>query len=185
MVRVEEWRPVPGYPGYEASSLGQVRRTFTAKNGRKPGVCLGGQWVKTYRMVNVTLDNRSRDVAIHALVCAAFHGPRPSPEHEVAHWDGVTTHNSPHNLRWATPAGNAADRIRHGRNLSGSRVGNAKLRESDIPVIRAACASGATQRAVAAQFMVSQRTIWRIVNGLGWRSVLHSGEILAKVAREA
>ncbi|WP_208609489.1 HNH endonuclease signature motif containing protein [Streptomyces atriruber] len=50
----------------------------------------------------------------HFLVCVAFHGPRPTASHQVAHGDGDPTNNRPCNLRWATPAENSAGAVRHG-----------------------------------------------------------------------
>ena len=40
---------------------------------------------------------------IHFLVCTAFHGPKPSENHQVAHADGCPSNVRSDNLRWATP----------------------------------------------------------------------------------
>lgn len=42
----------------------------------------------------------------HILVCTAFHGPRPSPRHQVDHIDRDKWNNHPENLRWVTPREN-------------------------------------------------------------------------------
>lgn len=58
------------------------------------------------------------------------------------------------------------------RAAKGSRHGQAKLDEEDILFIRGKySAGGITQRDLAAEFGVSQRTIAKIVNRLGWRHV--------------
>lgn len=52
---------------------------------------------------------------IHTLVCLAFHGPKPTPKHQVAHKDCNKMNNGYLNLRWATPKENIADSIILGR----------------------------------------------------------------------
>ena len=46
---------------------------------------------------------------VHKLVALAFHGPRPSPAHEVAHGDNDVSNNRPDNIRWATVLENKED----------------------------------------------------------------------------
>ena len=46
----------------------------------------------------IKLDGKSYNA--HYLFCTAFHGIKPSPKHQVAHYDGVKTNNSADNLRW-------------------------------------------------------------------------------------
>lgn len=41
-------------------------------------------------------------VAVHRLVCLAFHGVPPTDAHVVARRNGIKTDNSPSNLYWAT-----------------------------------------------------------------------------------
>lgn len=176
----EEWRPVVGHEFYEVSNLGRVRsvdRVFIRADGRRQG-----------RRGRVLVPNRSgRDRshlsvglrfgvkrAVHVLVCEAFHGPAPSSEYEVAHWDGDGTNNVASNLRWATPAENSADARRHGTyplrvGEGGDRNGHARLTWPDVDEIRRACAEGATQASQAARFGVGKSQIQNIVSGKSWR----------------
>ncbi len=58
------------------------------------------------------------------------------------------------------------------RATKGSQHGQAKLAESDIELIRSRYkAGGETQRGLAEEFGVCQRTIAKIVNREGWRHV--------------
>lgn len=67
-----------------------------------------------YLTVKVRTKTGMRKAFIHKMVCEAFHGPKPSPAHEVRHLDGNRTHNHFSNLAWGTRVENAADRKLHG-----------------------------------------------------------------------
>jgi hypothetical protein len=136
-IPAEEWRDVVGFEAhYDVSSDGRVRRKETGRILR-PWIAGSG-----YHYVELRGVNRKRRVTVHILVAEAFHGPRPSPRHEVAHWDGIATHNSAGNLRWATHAENVRDQMRHGTLhtpvLRGSSHPRAKLTVQDVMRIREA-----------------------------------------------
>lgn len=95
----EEWRPIRSAPGYQASSLGRIRRT---RSGRVQTGSISG---------NGYLYTAGR--TIHSLVCEAFHGRRPEGA-EVRHLDGNRLNNAAENLRWGTPSENRHDSVRHG-----------------------------------------------------------------------
>ncbi len=42
------------------------------------------------------------NIAVHQVVCTAFHGPRPGPNYIVDHKDTNRCNNRPENLRWFT-----------------------------------------------------------------------------------
>src|SRR3546814_16009402 len=65
----------------------------------------------------------------------AFVGPRPDGM-EVAHNDGDPLNNRLENLRYATPAENTDDKLKHGTLLRGNAVGTAKLTVGDVRFIR-------------------------------------------------
>jgi hypothetical protein len=130
-LNAEEWRDVVGFEAnYEVSSCGRVRNRNTGRILRP--------WIAGYCYYYVRLCQKKR--AIHVLVAEAFCGPKPSLNHEVAHWDGVTTNNCATNIRWATRAENIADQRRHG-TLNGSGVRGechprSKLSDRDVHEIR-------------------------------------------------
>jgi hypothetical protein len=103
----EEWRPIPGVPGYEASSLGRIK----APSGNvlaQHTVGKGGRYLR------VRLSWGRRALArVHRLVAMAFYGPPPSPRHHAAHWNDRGHDNRASNIRWATARENAADRMRN------------------------------------------------------------------------
>ena len=54
--------------------------------------------------VKVQVDGKSH--LLHVLVCAAFHGSKPSPKHEVDHVEMNPGNNSASNRRWVTHSEN-------------------------------------------------------------------------------
>lgn len=177
----EEWRPIPGYEGvYEVSNEGRVRslnRVFIRADGQRQG------W--RGRVLSSTLVGRGYPSVmllhgvrrpIHILVCTAFHGPRPSAVHQVAHGDGDPTNNRAGNLRWATPAENSADAVRHGtsplvRGGHGEGNGNAHLTWETVEAMRTEWDSGSvTQAALAAKYGLGKSQVHNIVRRKAWRS---------------
>jgi hypothetical protein len=71
---IEEWRPVASHPGWTASDHGRVQ------------------------VYGEILCPRLEA----EMVCEAFHGPRPTPDHRVMYIDGDQTDTSPVNVRWVT-----------------------------------------------------------------------------------
>lgn len=171
---VEEWRVVLSYPWLEASSLGRVRRVLRGKNGRRPGILRGSNTISGYIVHNSKHHGAfQHNIGAHILVCEAFHGPRPSDIHEVAHWDGNGRNNRPDNLRWATPKENAVDRLRHGTQ-SRSNHPAAKLLDSDIGAIRRLKEFGYRGSDIALMFDMNRNTINRIAAGTSWRDLVIS-----------
>lgn len=100
---MEEWRPVHGYPAYEASSLGRVRRVI---NGPNTGVgrVLRIFWhTKGYGFVTLSQGTKATrcTLGVHKVVALAFLGPCPDG-YEAAHKDHTPTNNVPTNLMYAT-----------------------------------------------------------------------------------
>jgi hypothetical protein len=112
-----QWRALKYGDGYEISEYGEVRRTRPKQSHKKQyGLFLKqGTNGRNYRKVVLTLGpKRYKMFYVHRLVCEHFHGPQPSPDHEVAHYDRNTKNNHYSNLRWATKSENQRDRHRHG-----------------------------------------------------------------------
>lgn len=167
MSLTEEWRSIPGYPGYHVSDEGRVRRSCPggpARTGR----------IKAQRpsngRYNVTLSWKGRKsvVLVHRLVAFAFDW-YPGPGYEVAHWDGDPSNNVRGNIRWATASENWEDKRRHGRATTGERHGGAKLSHSEVEEIRRLAASGVPQRKIATQFGIHQAQVHRIHARKNWQ----------------
>lgn len=122
-MRDEEWRPIPGFEGYyDASSLGRIRSL--PRRAKRRNRVYGGQVLRPvlagngYYGVKLSVDNTKRTYMVHELVCAAFHGAKPSPGRtcEVRHLDGNPLNCRADNLCWGTHSENELDKLRHGTN---------------------------------------------------------------------
>ncbi len=77
---------------------------------------------------------------------------------------------NPDHLSLGTNVENQADSYRKGRgnNPKGEAHGCAKLTAEQVFEIQSMDRTHRSQRSIAVQFGVSQKTIWRILNGKGW-----------------
>jgi len=157
----EDWRQIPSFPTYEASSEGQVRSRFRILKQQLND----GYW-------QVTLYKSGRwTVGVHVLVCEAFHGLKPAWAHHAAHWNGIPTMNKPGNVRWTTAIGNAADAKRHGTTRKGENHPNALFTLPQVKLIRSqykAAPEPATIKRLAEAFIVTPQTIRNIVKERTW-----------------
>ncbi|QZE10892.1 HNH endonuclease [Gordonia phage ChisanaKitsune] len=118
---MERWKPIPGFPNYEASSRGRIRslpHSVTKSDGityNQQGRVLSMGNGK-YPRVRICDDTGKWEAQrVHHLVCLAFHGPRP-PGLEACHADDDGWNNIPSNLSWGTPSKNGHDKVRNGRH---------------------------------------------------------------------
>jgi hypothetical protein len=161
------WRPVVDFPNYEVSTQGVVRRLVDLQN-HKAGSVLAGSVYCGYVRYMLTNASGKKKVSGHRIVARTFHGPPPTPQHQVAHNDGNPSNNSVENIRWATAKDNQADRRLHGTDFRGERHPCAKLSEAEAADIRGSRARGELPSAVARTFGVSKTTVKGIVRGERW-----------------
>ena len=156
----EVWRPFEAR--YEASSLGRIRHR---KFKRILADCPSGR--TPYRQVTIYNGGRNVHVLVHRAVLEAFVGACPTGC-ESRHLNGDPADNRLLNLAWGTKQENESDRLRHGRIVRGERSPSAKLTDEKVREIRA---SQKTQRALAAEYGVSQSVIGVIRRRQAWRHV--------------
>lgn len=126
----EEWRPAVGWDGlYKVSDQGRVRslsRVVNAKLGSKRlhrGMMLNPRLLNNgYEQVTLSNGKHRQYMCVHVLVCAAFHGPKPTPQHGVRHLNGMKTDNHADNLVWGTPTENNRDTVSHGKHRGANRT---------------------------------------------------------------
>ena len=178
-------RPVPSVPDHFASPDGRIfscaragrlreRRTHRTHDG--------------YLLVVMNANRRSFGRGVHTMVCEAFHGPKPSTEHETRHLDGHRLNNRADNLAWGTKQENADDKRRHGtvacgeRHFSkthpeklarGERQGLAILTEALVRRIRERADAGESVASIARDmgtpygptYRAARRQLWKHVEG--------------------
>lgn len=121
---------VPMAPCYAAMPDGTI--LSTTSNWRGYGVREMRQKPNTdgYPSVRIVINGKRTRISVHRLVASAYLPPRPSPKHEIRHFDGDKTNNHHDNLRWGTRKDNADDRQRHGRTSRGCSH-SAAIKKSD------------------------------------------------------
>jgi hypothetical protein len=172
---VEIWMPIPSAPGFEASSFGRIRAVM--KRGPSPAGFIFKRQIKLYsgipyEYLRLPINGKRKEVRVHRLICDAFHGAPPIDKPHAAHGNGNSLDNLPGNLRWTNPQGNIDDREKHGRTARGSANGFSKLKESDIPCIRALLSQDFVQMDIGKQFNVSNHAISDIARGKRWKHII-------------
>ena len=161
---MEAWRTIGGYPQYQVSDRGRVRRC--RRDGHrvlKPVAASNG-----YYQICLYNGGKSRRVLVHALVAAAFLGPRPSPEHQINHLDGDKANNTAENLEYLTRRENRRHASATGLCARGLRNGAASLTDREVSAIKALLLAGSRQAALARRDGVGRSTVHRIASGANW-----------------
>ncbi len=107
----------------------------------------------------------------HRYICEAVHGEPPSDvgyEFHAAHSCGHGWCVNPGHLRWATPAENCKDKLAHGTQPTGERVGGNKLTESQVLEMRRLRAAGKSYAEISRQFGHDLSATRKAVIGETW-----------------
>jgi len=100
------------------------------------------------------------------------------PELDGAHYCHTRRCCNPMHIHAATPKENMADALRDGRTLFGSRDGNSKLVETDIPEIFRLHYEGWTKKRIAVHFDVHVTSIQNVLARRTWKHVQITGDRL-------
>lgn len=165
----ENFLPIQKFESYYVSTFGRILGMTYAKPGTilKPYVCKksGYHSVKIIKNGGVAVSQY-----LHTLVLTAFIGERP-PGMQGAHGDGNKSNNYMHNLRWATPVENAADKVRHGTALLGINHPNAKITADTASEIKRLLGHGLTHQKIASQLSTSIAAVANIAQNKTWKHV--------------
>lgn len=128
------WADIPGWPGYQVSDTGDVRRILQVRSSKPKVLSQAG---RRYATVALSRDGDVRRLSVHRLVLEAFVGPCPAG-HECRHLNGNRRDNRLANLAWGTQEENQADRVQHGCiiRLHGEANASAKLTAAQVVAMR-------------------------------------------------
>jgi len=194
---MSEWRLIAEFPSYAVSDRGEVMRIVDGHSS-KAGRTLKQNMIHGYRYVGLCSDGKVYSRRVNRLVCIAFYGDPPTPQHHAAHGDNDRANNTKANLRWATSSENMLDKRAHGtaptgdRNGArlfperlargprngkhtkpentprGERHGCAKLTTADVIAIRI---DGRPERQIAATYGVTRSAIRGVQKRMTWRHI--------------
>lgn len=161
----ETWKEIPNTNGtYSASSDGQIRsndRKVIYSDGReyfyKGKVLVPAFTTQGYLKVVICDSEKNINKAVHRSVAEAFI-PNPNNLPCVCHKNDIKTDNQIENLFWGTVKDNCQDKVRKGRQKSGTR----KLNLEQVSEIRELLKTKITQKEIAREFDISQSCISEI-----------------------
>jgi hypothetical protein len=153
------------YPnGHKRIGHGEPERFIRSLVGHVGDACVPWPYgVKDRGYGLATIDGK-QSVASRWM-CELAHGEPPFRGAEAAHNCGNAPCVNPNHLRWDTPKGNAADRVKHGTHNRGERSGKTSLTASDVEIIKS---SPPNLKALAERFGVSKGCISKIRSGQRW-----------------
>lgn len=95
----DEWKEIPGFPGYEISIYGNVyfKGDVSGKLRRRSGICVQHRNRLGYYIVHIN----GKTYYVHRLLAITYI-ENPENKKEIDHIDGNPSNNSLDNLRWAT-----------------------------------------------------------------------------------
>ena len=104
----DEWKEIPGLPGYEISIYGDVyfKGDVSGKLRRRSGICAQHR----NRLGYMTVHINGKIYYVHRLLAITYI-ENPENKKEIDHIDGNPSNNSLDNLRWATPKENSNNHI--------------------------------------------------------------------------
>jgi len=146
MSKEEIWAPIPSFPGYAASSNGNIKslERIGGSSTQKRKVhekILKKSISKTIsgkinsELVTLSINGKRTVIQVHRLVLMAFVG-MPHDKMDGCHNDGNPLNNHLSNLRWDTRKSNMHDKISHGTMTYRTRPVEIELSIEDIYIIR-------------------------------------------------
>lgn len=165
----EVWEDIPGFPGYQASTLGRIKSFCDKHSGIRKESSIVHQAVAHhgYRRLQICRDAKRINYYVHRLVLLTFVGPIPDGM-EVGHLNGDTSDNRLENLCYCTKEENEALKVQTGTHhwvkLTPEQAGFIKKNYSCV-------ADGGiyTASKLAEMFNVSKECIHGIIQGRSWR----------------
>lgn len=159
---MEQWLPVPGFPGYVVSESGRVRSPN--KELKHVQIPSGHLQVGLYK------DKELKTLGVQRVVCLAFHADTYFPGAYALHKDSNPANCHKNNLYWGTQSQNGRDMVEAGNfKTRNERHGMAKLDWQRVREIRRRYAAGEKQKPLSEEFGVHIAQISNIVRNKVWK----------------
>ena len=162
----EQWMSAIGFPEYEVSSLGNVRRI------KKSCVSTPLKQIKPWRMKNgymlVALSSmgKKKYFLVHRLVFQSFNGSCDG--FDVCHNNGIRSDNRLENLRSDTRKGNMSDIYKHDTHIRGERCGTNKYKTEQIVAFKQDVKNGMSVASAARKNQINRMTAYNINDKRSW-----------------
>lgn len=160
---IEQWKAIPEFPGYEASSHGRIRSRHKQYGGANRGwsdewrVLIPKNDKDGYQTVTPFRDCKQFIRKVHHLVLLAFVGPKPDGM-VCRHLDGNRQNNRADNLKWGTHQENSDDRFRHGTTCMADKHYRATISNETVLQLRAMALAGVGYPEIAKRFGMNYST---------------------------
>ena len=161
--------PIKKSPKGNAYALTNYGRVISFTTKPEEGHFLKHGSISQYPGIAVRSKDRSYTFLIHRLV-AKYFVRQPTNKHKfVIHLNYVKDDNFYKNLKWVTHE----EKFKHATlNPNRKRIGNQKLKESQVVRIKKKLADGkSTLKKIASQFGITDMQVHRIKTGENWAHV--------------
>lgn len=166
--------PLPGFPGYFATTDGVIWSTWRRGPGgyaaQAPRPLKDAPDGRGYRKVTLVSGKRRCTRTVHRLILETFVGFSCRGE-EARHLNGNRTDNRLDNLAWGTSRQNQADRASHGTVPNGESHPASKISTRDVQILRSMHQRGTSAAAAARQLGVNYQTAYDAIARKTWRHV--------------
>lgn len=156
---------IPGYSAYFADIDGNIFSARQSDELRQLTLGSSGRGLKVFLVADGA--EKGRTTQVHDLVCSAWHGERPSPDHRVLHADDDRINNKPANLSWTA----SINIPRQGGGAAGEAHGRSKLTDIDVLEILAYGAADERPADIARRKGIHPTTVSGILQRRLWSHV--------------
>lgn len=164
--QTEKWIEAIGFPEYEVSNFGNVRR-LKKSVGTRPFKKVNPWIVKNgYEMVVLSTPEKRKYFLVHRLVYQSFNGLCDGLD--VCHNNGVKTDNRLVNLRSDTRKGNMSDIYKHDTHIRGERCGTNKYKTEQIISFKEDLVNGMSIVGAARKNNINTSTAYNIKDKRTW-----------------
>lgn len=162
----EKWKAVMGFPEYEVSNLGRIKRVKAACGATINALVNPWKTKNGYLAVGLSVNSKVKTRLVHRLVAEAWIGP--VEKMDVCHNNGKRDDNRLSNLRIDTRKGNMADVYLHDTHIRGERCGSNKHSEELMRKIKEEIRAGAVVRQLAIKYNIPAPTLYGVSQGKTW-----------------